>query len=189
MRIVFIGPPGVGKGTQCKRLAAHYQIVHLSTGEMLRSVDRESSLGQRIASYIDSGGLAPDDLVMQILKARLSAGDCRTGCLFDGVPRTLVQAHALDEHLLGMNAQIDVVVALEAETTALVDRLLKRAEQEHRADDNSEAIQHRLAVYREKTAPVLQYYSQRGLTESVDAMDSPDEVFRQICQRIDRRRS
>lgn len=187
MRIVFIGPPGVGKGTQCKRLAAHYQIAHLSTGEMLRSVEKESSLGSLIGSYIDAGGLAPDIMVMRIVRKRLLDDDCRNGCLFDGFPRTLVQAEALDQYLVASDDKLCVVISLEADTTELIDRLLKRAQQENRVDDNAETIQRRLEVFREKTAPVLQYYSAQGLVEPIDAMQSPDTIFDSICDRIKRR--
>lgn len=187
MRIVFIGPPGVGKGTQCKRLASHFRIVHLSTGEMLRSVDKESALGLLIGSYIDVGGLAPDNLVMRIVRKRLLADDCRNGCLFDGFPRTLVQAEALDQYMGAIGDSLCIVISLEAETTELVDRLLKRAQQESRIDDTSETIQRRLEVFREKTAPVLEYYGAQGLVQPVDAMQSPDAIFDSIRDQINRR--
>jgi adenylate kinase len=187
MRIVFIGPPGVGKGTQCKRLAAHYRIAHLSTGEMLRAVQKDTSLGTLIGSYIDGGGLAPDNLVMRIVKKRLTSQDCLSGALFDGFPRTLVQAEALDEHLLGMNQRLCVVISLQADTEELIERLLKRAELENRIDDTAEAIARRLEIFQEKTEPVLRYYAAQGLVDSVDAMLTQDEVFEAICDRIDRR--
>jgi adenylate kinase len=187
MRIVFIGPPGVGKGTQCKRLAAHFRIAHLSTGEMLRSVDKESALGSLIGSYIDAGGLAPDNLVMRIVRKRLLADDCLNGCLFDGFPRTLVQAESLDQYMVASGDKLCIVISLEADTTELIDRLLKRAEQENRIDDTAETIQRRLEVFREKTAPVLDYYAAQGLVQPIDAMQSPDTIFDSICVQISRR--
>jgi len=187
MRIVFIGPPGVGKGTQCKRLAAHFQIAHLSTGDMLRSVGKESALGLLIGSYIDAGGLAPDNLVLRIIKRRLLADDCRNGCLFDGFPRTIVQAEALDRLLVASGDKLCIVISLQADTYALIDRLLKRAELENRVDDTAETIQRRLEVFREKTAPVLQYYDAQGLVEPIDAMQSPEVIFDTIRDRIHRR--
>lgn len=187
MRIVFVGPPGVGKGTQCKRLSEHFGIAHLSTGEMLRSVDSDSVLGSLIGSYINAGGLAPDSLVMRIVKKRLSSDDCQNGCLFDGFPRTLVQAEALDQYLVAANEKLCAVISLEADTTELVERLLKRAQQENRIDDTAETIQRRLGLFREKTAPVLQHYVAQGLVEPIDAMQSPDEIFDLICDRIIRR--
>jgi adenylate kinase len=187
MRIVFIGPPGVGKGTQCKRLAAHFRIAHLSTGDLLRSVDKESALGLLIGSYIDAGGLAPDNLVMRIIKKRLLEDDCRNGCLFDGFPRTIVQAEALDRLLVASGDKLCIVVSLQADTDELIDRLLKRAELENRIDDTAETIQRRLEVFREKTAPVLQYYGAQGLVEPIDAMQSPEVIFDSIRDQIHRR--
>lgn len=187
MRIVFIGPPGVGKGTQCKRLAAHFQIAHLSSGDLLRSVRKESTLGLLIGSYIDTGGLAPDKLVMRIIKKRLLADDCRIGCLFDGFPRTIVQAEALDQHLVASGDKLCTVISLQADTHELIERLLKRAELENRIDDTAETIQRRLEVFREKTTPVLQYYGAQGLVEPIDAMQSPEAIFDSIRDRIQRR--
>lgn len=187
MRIVFIGPPGVGKGTQCKRLAAHFRIAHLSTGDLLRSVDKESALGLLIGSYIDAGGLAPDNLVMRIIKKRMLEDDCRNGCLFDGFPRTIVQAEALDRLLVASADKLCIVISLQADADELVDRLLKRAELEKRIDDTAETIQRRLEVFREKTAPVLQYYGAQGLVEPIDAMQSPEVIFDSIRDQIHRR--
>jgi len=187
MRIVFIGPPGVGKGTQCKRLAAYLQIAHLSTGDLLRSVRKQSTLGLLVGSYIDAGRLAPDNLVMRIVKKRLLASDCRNGCLFDGFPRTIVQASELNQHLTVSNDQLCSVISLEADKSELIQRLLNRAQQENRVDDTAETIQRRLEVFREKTAPVLEYYAAQGLVDSINAMQSPDDVFDAICQRIKRR--
>jgi len=184
MRIVFIGPPGAGKGTQCKRLAEHFGISHLSTGDMLRSVRKQSSLGKLIASYIDAGRLAPDNLVMRIINRRLKNADCENGCLFDGFPRTLVQARLLDEHLSRVDQKLCIVLSLEANTDELVGRLLKRAEVENRVDDTAETIERRLMVFNDQTAPVLQYYAAQGLVEKIDAMGEPEDVFSQIEQRI-----
>lgn len=187
MRIVFIGPPGVGKGTQCKRLASHFKIAHLSTGDMLRSVRKDSTLGLLIRSYIDTGSLAPDNLVMRIVRKRLAEDDCRNGCLLDGFPRTLVQAKALDRELAAANHHLCIVISLEADTTELIDRLLKRAQQENRVDDTAETIQRRLEVFGEKTAPVLQYYAAQDLVQPIDAMQPADDVFKAICDQINRR--
>jgi len=186
MRIVFIGPPGAGKGTQCKRLAVKFGLTHLSTGDMLRGVPRDSGLGRLVASYIDDGGLAPDALVIEIVTRRLKDDDCRGGCLFDGFPRTLVQAELFDDYLRVAGQRLDKVLSLEVDERLLVDRLLKRAELEGRVDDTAVAISHRLRVFRNQTAPVLKYYRDRELVETVDGMQDPDVVFAEICGIVSR---
>lgn len=196
MRIIFIGPPGAGKGTQCKRLTSHLAIPHLSTGEMLRetkkpstdtgSSDGVSALGRVVAGFIDGGRLAPDDLVMRLITKRLANPDCRHGCLFDGFPRTVNQAVMLDEFMVDKNWQVDVILNLVADEEALIDRLLKRAIVEDRVDDTAETISARLRVFHTQTAPVLDHYAGRGIVYSVDAMKSPDDVFAEILARVER---
>ena len=184
MRIVFIGPPGSGKGTQCSRLTQHLQIPHLSTGDMLRETDDESSIGKIVNSYINAGRLAPDYLVIPIVTKRLQQPDCSNGCLLDGFPRNVKQAQQLDEFLSGRSEQIDLVIDLQVDQQELVQRIVKRAELENRADDTPETVAARLEVFRNQTAPVLDYYQKQGIVQAVDGAKSPDEVFDQICSLV-----
>jgi adenylate kinase len=181
MRIIFIGPPGAGKGTQCKRLTSWLGLPQLSTGEMLREVMRQNTaLARWVASYLDLGRLAPDHLVMRIVSQRLTHSDCEVGCLFDGFPRTIVQAQLLDEHFLRTRRRVDVVLSLRVVESELVGRLLKRATIEGRADDNCETIRERLRVFRTQTSPLLEYYERQRLLVEIDGERSEDEVFEQI---------
>lgn len=190
MRIIFIGPPGAGKGTQCKRLAQHLAVPHLSTGEMLRQVKQASesdacpesvsTVGRVVASYIDDGRLAPDDLVMRMITARLAARDCDEGCLLDGFPRTVIQAVMLDELMAAKAWKIDLVFNLVSDQDALVSRLLKRSLIEDRDDDTAETIAARLRVFRTQTAPVLDHYTGRNIVHPINAMMSSDEVFSRV---------
>ena len=168
MWIVFIGPPGAGKGTQCSRLADSLGVPHLSTGDMLRDTERDSPLGKVVASYIDVGRLAPDYLVMPIVTNRLAESDCQAGCLFDGFPRTVHQAELLSEFLMQRQRRIDAVLHLQVDPEVLLGRLLKRAVLQNRKDDNEETISARLEVYRTQTAPVLQYYRGQGNVLEID---------------------
>ncbi len=185
MRIVFIGPPGAGKGTQCRRLSEYLSIPHLSTGELLRATRDESVLGRLVSDYIDAGQLAPDDMVMRIVTKRLAEPDCTAGCLFDGFPRTLTQAQLLDQFLASQGSELDLVLNLAADQQELMARLLKRAEIEHRQDDAADTISARLRVFHAQTAPLLEYYKDRGIVYRIDGMRTPDEVFSEIRRSVD----
>ena len=151
MIIVFVGPPGVGKGTQCKRLTDHLRIKHLSTGDIFRQAVKEGTpLGKQAAQYIDQGKLVPDNLVVDIVTERISQPDCREGCLLDGFPRTVEQARALDDFLAARQTAVDLVLQLDAPAEELKRRMLQRAGLEKRADDTPETIAHRMEVYRSR---------------------------------------
>jgi adenylate kinase len=185
MRIVFVGPPGSGKGTQAKRLIERLSIAHLSTGDMLRQARADGTeLGKKAAACMDGGGLVPDDLVVGIVVERIGQPDCRKGCLFDGFPRTIAQAEALDAELEKAGTPLEMVLELKADAEELSRRMLERATIEGRADDTPETIANRMRVYREQTTPLLDYYRRQDKLVSIDGMGTPDEVFGRICQAV-----
>jgi adenylate kinase len=174
--IVFFGPPGSGKGTQASRLAASAGIPQVSTGDLLRShVARGTSLGAIAKPIMESGALVPDDLVTKMLAERLREPDATNGAIFDGYPRTVAQARSLDALLKEAGGRVDVVLFIDVADATLVDRLLKRAVLEGRADDTKETIAERLRVYREKTAPLADLYRGAGLLVAIDG-DRPIDV-------------
>ncbi len=182
MRLVFIGPPGVGKGTQSERLVRHLGIIHLSTGEMLRSACAEQTeLGKQADRYMDSGELVPDELMLDLVSERLTADDCRQGYLLDGFPRTLGQAKALDTILDSRGTPLDLVLELTADADELIRRLAARG----RKDDQPEIVRRRLEEYERQTAPLSEYYSRRNLLRTVDGRGTPDEVFQRVKAVID----
>lgn len=190
MFLVFIGPPGAGKGTQSKRLLEYLRIPHFSTGEMLRAAKhQDSDLGRLAAQYMDGGSLVPDDVVMGMVLERLKEPDYAGGCLFDGFPRTLQQARALDAALRARGTPLDAVIELKGDEKELISRMHKRAVAEQRVDDNPAVIAQRMGVYIRQTSPLLGYYEKQGLLHSVDAMGSPDEVFSQIKNGLDAKKN
>src|SRR5688500_17557934 len=186
MFLVFIGPPGAGKGTQSKRLLEHLRIPHFSTGEMLRAAkDQNSDLGKLAAGYMDRGSLVPDDVVMKMVLEQLERPEYAGGCLFDGFPRTLEQARALDAALQARGTPLDAVIELKGDEQELIRRMRKRAVAEHRVDDQQAVIAQRMDVYHRQTSPLLGYYEKQGLLHRVNALGSPDEVFSQIKTRLE----
>lgn len=174
MRIVFIGPPGAGKGTQAERMIKTYKMAHLSTGDMLRAArDAGTELGKKADGYMSSGALVPDDLIIALIEERLQKSDCAGGYLLDGFPRTIAQAEALDKMLAAKGTPLDVVLELRVPEEELFRRLAGRG----RADDNPETIRQRLVAYRKQTEPLLAYYTKSGLLRSIDGLGTIDEIF------------
>jgi adenylate kinase len=182
MRVLMIAPPGAGKGTQGALIAAHFNIPHIATGEMLRDhVARRTALGQAVQAHLDRGDLVPDQIVLDMLREAMAAAKAAGGgFVLDGIPRNMEQARAAYElgRELGMTA--DVALHLQADDAELTRRLLARAALEHRSDDTLEVIAQRLALYHEVTSPILAWYRARGILVSVDAMRSAPEVGREI---------
>jgi adenylate kinase len=181
MRLVLLGAPGSGKGTQATRLREHLQVPHISTGDLLRAaVKAGTDLGLKAKAVMESGGLVSDDIVLGMLEERLTAGDTGNGFVLDGYPRNLAQANALDA-LLGRLAQpVDIAVQLDVDTELLITRLAGRAQAEGRADDSPEAVRHRLQVYNDATAPVVDFYRNTGRLACVDGVGGMEEVFQRI---------
>lgn len=178
-RLLIIGPPGAGKGTQAANIASRYGVPAISTGDIFRAnIKGGTELGKRVQAIIESGELVPDSLTNEIVADRLSQADAERGFLLDGYPRTVDQVHALDGMLDGES--LDAVVLLEADVDAVVARLLKRAELEGRADDTEEVIRHRQEVYAEQTSPLIELFSDRGILVTVDGLGSVEEVAARI---------
>jgi len=180
-RLLLLGPPGAGKGTQATRLAERYGIPQISTGDMLRAaVAAGTELGRRARALMERGELVPDDLVIGVAAARLAQDDAAEGFVLDGFPRTVAQAEALRSLLDRSGLQLERCVAMAVDEGAIVRRLLLRARVEGRKDDNEATIRERMRVYREQTAPLIAYYRTQGILAEVDGMGSVDEVARRI---------
>ena len=186
MNIVLFGAPGAGKGAQAERIASLYGMVHLSTGEMLRSaISSGSDLGVRAKDIIDRGELISDDIIVRIVDTRIDEDDCVKGVILDGFPRTIAQAEALNEMLASRGRALDHVIEIEVDELALFARIENRAsERRHtgtaRSDDSAEILRKRLEVYHRNSAPLLPYYRAKGLLRSVDGMVSIESVATQI---------
>jgi adenylate kinase len=181
MNLILFGPPAAGKGTQAKRLVETRGMVQFSTGDMLRAaIVSGSALGLEVSEIMERGDLAPDAIVIALIEQALPAADAAGGAIFDGFPRTVAQAEALDDMLSRRRARIDVVLRLRVEDDALVDRIVKRFADEGRADDNPDSFKVRLAAYNAQTAPLLPHYRAQGKLVEVDGMGSIDQVAREI---------
>ncbi len=188
MNLILFGPPAAGKGTQAKRLTAERGYVQLSTGDMLRAARKSGSeLGQRVAAIMDSGSLVSDAVVIALIEEALASNNTAPGFIFDGFPRTVAQAEALDAMLAKHGKQIDRVIRLEVDSQQLMDRIAKRFADEGRADDNPEAYKVRLDAYFKQTAPLIPYYESQGKLQGVDGMADVESVARAIAAAIDAR--
>jgi adenylate kinase len=189
MRMVLVGPPGAGKGTQAGRLVDRFGGVHIATGDILRSnAERGTELGQTASRYMDRGELVPDDVIIDMVLERLGEGDCAGGFVLDGFPRTVPQAEALGERLEELRRPLDAVVSLQVGEDELRERLAARAEEQDRAeDDDEDAIARRLELFDRETEPLLDFYGGKGLLVSVDAAGDMDEVTGRIAAALDGR--
>lgn len=205
--MIFIGPPGAGKGTQAARLVEHFQIPHISTGDMFRAAVKEGTpMGQQADAYMKAGQLVPDEVVIGLVRERLGAPDVATGFMLDGFPRTVPQAEALAQALSTDGIELDAVVVLEVPDDLIVDRITgRRSDPEtgeiyhltfnpppaaiadrlvHRKDDTEDACRTRLEKYHEQTAPIVPFYANQGLVKTVDGVGSPDEVTARIMGQL-----
>ncbi len=183
MNIVHFGPPGAGKGTQGEILAAKVGVTKIATGDLLRAaVKAGTMLGTRARDYMDRGLLVPDQIILGLIEDKLSAQDAERGVIMDGFPRTINQAEAVDGLLAARGKQVDRVLALDVPDDELVRRMVGRAQEERRSDDTADAIRKRLQVYRQETAPLLQYYQERGIVTNISATGTVDDVAERVAQ-------
>lgn len=180
-RMLIIGPPGAGKGTQAVRISEKLGVPAISTGDIFRAnIKGQTALGQEAKSYIDAGDLVPDSVTNRMVRDRLAETDTADGFLLDGYPRNAAQVEELDTILAELDQELDVVLKLTADRDELVQRLLGRAQKEGRTDDTEDVIRHRLDVYDAETAAVVDLYDQRGIVREVDGLGSVDEVSERI---------
>jgi len=182
MRVVFVGPPGAGKGTQAEKIVATYGLFHLSTGDALRAaVKAQTPIGIKADGYMKSGALVPDEVVIGVVVDALEGEQAKGGCLLDGFPRTIAQAEALDKILAEKNAPLDVVLELAVPEDELFKRLASRG----RADDNPEVIKQRLVAYHNQTEPLVGYYTKSGILRKIDGLGTVEEIYDRVKKVLD----
>jgi len=180
-RVVFLGPPGAGKGTQSATLSNDYKLAHISTGDILRSsIAQGTSMGLKAQSFMAQGKLVPDEVVIGIINDRIQDPDCFHGFLLDGLPRTVPQAQALDKLLEELQLPLTDIIDLNVDDAILIARIEKRATEQNRPDDNPEVFKNRLKVYHEQTRPVKEYYASHGRVAEVNGIGTTDEVYARI---------
>ncbi len=183
--LILVGAPGAGKGTQARLLVQELGLVHISTGDLFRyNLKNKTALGIEARTYMDKGELVPDAVTVAMVRDRLSQPDCEKGAILDGFPRTPVQADALTAMLDEWGVKIDMVPHIYVETGILVERLLKRAITEGRADDNEETIKTRMRIYKEQTQPLLDYYGERGLVVKINGDQSVEDVQKELIAAV-----
>lgn len=187
INLILLGPPGAGKGTQAKRLEEKYGLKQLSTGDMLRAeMAAGTPFGLKVKAIVDSGSLVTDDIMIELIANRIEQPDCRNGVIFDGFPRTVAQAEALDKMLSDKSRPLTAVIELKVDEESLVSRLHSRIAdtkargESVRADDNEETLRKRLQIFREQTAPIIPYYKGRGMLQSIDGMATIESVAHTI---------
>ena len=182
--VIFLGPPGAGKGTQAVSIAQEKNLAHISTGDMLREhVSNETELGRIAKSLLDEGKLVPDSLVIEMLQERLLSEDCVNGAILDGFPRTIAQAESLDN--VSADFKISKVIVFEAERDELIKRILNRGETSGRSDDTEESVSVRLEVYENDTSPLIEYYEQKNLVAKINAVGEVENIYKLILKEFE----
>ncbi len=181
MQLIIFGPPGAGKGTQAQNIVDNYGTDHLSTGDMLREAVRNGTeLGTLAKSYMDEGELVPDDVIIGMIREKITSENNSNGFILDGFPRTIAQADALSEMLDSVGKKIDVVVSIEVDDKEIIERILERQKIEGRDDDTEEIVRTRLEVYKSQTEPLKSYYGDKGVLKEVDGLGTIDDVYVRI---------
>jgi len=181
MKLLIMGPPGVGKGTQASRIKSKLNIAHLSTGDILRTeIEKKTNIGVQAKLYMDAGKLVPDQVLLDIIQDSIKNPDCDAGYLLDGFPRTLPQAVGLEKIMESTKHTLDMVISLTADENELVERLIKRGEESGRSDDTPEVIRDRQKIYWEQTAPLVDFYKNKGILKNVDGLGEISEITERI---------